>query len=50
MEYLKSIFLGSVGIDIIKKKIQAETIIGFELFNSLLRRVIDYDEYQSRNP
>lgn len=46
---MKSLFLGSIGIDILKKQVQTQTIIGFDLFAPLLKRVVDYDEYEVKN-
>jgi hypothetical protein len=49
IDFLKSLFLGSIGIDIIKKQMHKTTVIGFEIFAPLLKRVVDYDEYESKN-
>ena len=49
IEFLKFLYLGSLGVDIIKKKIQKETLIGFEFFAPLLKRVIDSEEYEYKN-
>jgi len=50
IDFLKNIFLGSIGVDIIKKQPHKTTIIGFEQFAPLLKRVVDYDEYGAKNP
>jgi hypothetical protein len=45
IEFLKGIFLGTVTIDIIKKKRQSIAVIGFDIFAPLLKRMNDYEHY-----